>query len=159
MCSRLLCKAHYNKNQSYCSQRFPRRSVSSRAQAGSIGLLSSPGGVGISRKPVHTWNYTSSCCGHAPSGVCAAFGKSRGQHPHRAEPEHAGKGSCRVGDKSVGECQTDSSLMFNPCLPRRKPVILWEDTLAYPEVVKPTISSDVSSNWLCTSFLLTSKNY
>lgn len=49
--------------------------------------------------------------------------------------------------------------MFNPCSQRRKPVILWEDTLAYPEVVKPSMSLDVSSSWLCTSFLLTSQNY
>lgn len=49
--------------------------------------------------------------------------------------------------------------MFNPCLPQRKPVILWEDTLACPEDVKPNVSLDVSSNWLCTSFLLISKNY
>lgn len=39
----------------------------------------------------------------------------------------------------------DSSLMFNPCLQQGKPVIFWEDTLAYPEVVKPAMSLDVLS--------------
>lgn len=42
--------------------------------------------------------------------------------------------------------------MFNPCLQRRKPVILWEDTLPYPDIVKPAMSLDVSSNWLCREF-------
>lgn len=56
-------------------------------------------------------------------------------------------------------CETDSDLTFNPCLPQKKPVILWEDTLACPEFVKPTMSLDVSSNWLCTSFLLILRYY
>lgn len=56
-------------------------------------------------------------------------------------------------------CQTDSSLTFNPCLPQRKPVILWEDTLACPEIVKPIVTLDMSSSWLYMSFLLILKNY
>lgn len=52
-----------------------------------------------------------------------------------------------------------NGFQFNPCLPQRKPVILWEDALACPEAVKPAVSLDVLSNWLCTSFLLILRNY